>query len=154
LYIRVLENASAAFAVCCQLYRGIQMLQHSFVRHSLVVFTAAYVLALHAAAASAQDAKKPPVTAASVAAGKEIFGKYCSACHGPQGKGGPAPEGGKPARDLTNSSFQQSVTDEQLFGFVHDGVPPNYYMEAWGDRLSEVQIWNVVSFVRTLRATP
>ena len=130
------------------------MVHRSFVGGSFMVSTAIYLLALYAAPAFTQDAvKKPAATAASVAAGKEIFGKYCSACHGSQGKGGPAPEGGKPAKDLTNDSFQRSVTDEQLFGFVHDGVPPNYYMEAWGDRLSDVQIWNVVSFVRTLRAT-
>ena len=117
------------------------------------VFTATAVLGLYAVSASPQDAsKKGPVTAASVAAGKETFGKYCSACHGPHGKGGPAPEGGKPAKDLTNDAFQRTVTDEQLFGFVHDGVPPNYYMEAWGDRISDTEIWNVISFVRTLRA--
>ena len=121
---------------------------------SFSVVTATAVLALYAVSASPQDtSKKPPVTAASVAAGKETFGKYCSACHGPQGKGGPAPEGGKPAKDLTNDAFQRSVTDEQLFGFVHDGVPPNYYMEAWGDRISDTEIWNVISFVRTLRAS-
>ena len=97
----------------------------------LVVSTAIASLALYASAASAQDAsKKAPATAASVADGKEIFGKYCSACHGPQGKGGPAPEGGKPAQNLTNDAFQRTVTDAQLFDFVHDGVPPNYYMEA------------------------
>ena len=90
--------------------------------------------------------------AAALAAGKHTFSQNCAACHGAKGTGGPAPEGGKAPRDLSQPAFQDARTDAQLYAVVHDGVPPDFYMEAWGDRLSDTEIRNVIAYLRTLRA--
>jgi cbb3-type cytochrome c oxidase subunit III len=98
----------------------------------------------------AQKLKNPVASdAGSIAEGKQLFGRYCAACHGPGGKGdgGMALSGGTPS-DLTDEKWDFGSTDGEIFAVIRDGTSSD--MEAYKDKLSEKQIWTIVNFVRSL----
>jgi mono/diheme cytochrome c family protein len=82
--------------------------------------------------------------------GAEIFRTNCEMCHGPQGHGdGPAGQALDPKpRDL--SKLQAEAGDDFLFWRISEGKPGTS-MVAFKGILSEDQIWQVVSFIRTLK---
>jgi mono/diheme cytochrome c family protein len=83
------------------------------------------------------------------AEGKKLYGTACAKCHGNEGKGGIAPTpGGPTSRDLTNASWQASVTDEELRQLIRDG---RGQMPAFGAIFSVDRIDTVVKHVRTFR---
>jgi len=81
--------------------------------------------------------------------GAEIFRTNCETCHGPQGHGdGPAGQALDPKpKDL--SELQKIVGDDYLFWRISEGKPGTS-MVAWKGILTEEQIWQLVSFIRTL----
>ncbi len=91
------------------------------------------------------------------AKGRELFKSNCSPCHGESGKGdGP---GGqvlpvKPAnlgeRIAENGYSNQYLTD--VIGKGGASVGKSNFMPAWGGSLSDQQIREIVSFLRTLPA--
>jgi mono/diheme cytochrome c family protein len=91
-----------------------------------------------------------PLGADAADAGAEIFGTHCATCHGPQGHGdGPAGQALDPKpRDL--AKLQTMAGDDFLFWRISEGKPGTS-MIAFKGVLSEEQIWQVVSFVRTLK---
>src|SRR5262245_31807215 len=87
-------------------------------------------------------------TAASVRKGSELFGIYCTPCHGPGGKGdGLVAAKFVPAADLTNPDLQKGRTDGywQSYLSVGGAVMPSY-----GEALTAEERWHVVNFLRTL----
>jgi len=82
--------------------------------------------------------------------GAKIFKTNCETCHGPQGHGdGPAGQSLDPKpQDL--SELQKIASDDYLFWRISEGKPGTS-MVAWKGILSEEQIWQVVSFIRTLK---
>jgi putative copper resistance protein D len=107
---------------------------------------------LSAGAAGLQAAKNPiPSSESSIKAGSLIYAKNCRACHGIQGKGdGTAiPPGVKPA-NLVNGQWKHGGTDADLFKTIKQGVAPAFDMQAWGDKLSDDEIWNAVNYLRDL----
>lgn len=91
----------------------------------------------------------------AIAAGAEVFKTNCATCHGDTGAGdGPASAAldPKPA-DISDRTMTETLTDGYLFWRISEGgmMPPfNSAMPAWGQMLSEEQIWQVVAYVRTL----
>ena len=97
---------------------------------------------------------------AGVAAdGRRIYLHYCSACHGPYGKGdGPYAQSLRQQhnirpRDLTDTTYIGRKTDEELFAVIslgggHMGKSP--YMPAWTVSLTPEQVKDVVSYVRAI----
>ena len=85
----------------------------------------------------------------AVEAGKKLFTRYCASCHGPQGKGdgSMALAGGTPS-NLTDDKWDHGSTDGEIFVAIRDGTSPD--MEAYKEKLSEKEIWQVVTFVRSL----
>lgn len=89
--------------------------------------------------------------------GKELYGFYCSVCHGEQGAGNglaakflyPAP------RDFTEGLFKYKTsppkttppTDDDIFNTVAHGLPGTG-MPAWGSLLSDAQIRSLVAVVK------
>src|SRR5579862_5835463 len=121
---------------------------------ALIGFVLAAVSSLESSAASAalQAAKNPiPSSEASIKAGGLVFAKNCRACHGIQGKGdGTAiPPGVHPA-NLIAGTWKHGSTDGDLFKTIKEGVGPAFDMQAWGDRLSDDDIWNVINYIRDL----
>lgn len=82
-------------------------------------------------------------------AGKKLYARHCASCHGPGGKGdgGMALAGGTPS-DLTDETWDYGSTDGEIFVSIRDGVSAD--MLAYKEKLTEKQIWQVVSFIRSL----
>lgn len=82
--------------------------------------------------------------------GADVFKTNCATCHGPQGHGdGPAGQSLDP-RPENLAEIQTQVGDDYLFWRIHDGKPGTS-MVAWKGILTEEQIWQTVSFIRTLK---
>jgi mono/diheme cytochrome c family protein len=91
-----------------------------------------------------------PLGAEAAAEGAEVFRTNCEMCHGPQGHGdGPAGQSLEP-RPGNLAQLQTKVGDDYLFWRIHEGKPGTS-MVAWKAILTEEQIWEAVSFIRTLK---
>jgi len=97
------------------------------------------------------------------AEGRRIYLHFCSACHGPYGKGdGPYAEALRQQhnirpRDLTDSTYIGRKTDQDLFAIVSLGgghMGKSTFMPAWTVSLTPAQIKDVVSYVREISKTP
>lgn len=100
--------------------------------------------------AEAQKLKNPEAdNAETIEAGKKLYARHCASCHGPNGKGdgGMALSGGEPS-DLTDDKWDYGSTDGEIFVAIRDGVSSD--MLAYKDKLNEKQIWQVVTFIRSL----
>ncbi len=87
--------------------------------------------------------------------GRSLYRHYCLNCHGDEGKGDgfnaynldPRP------RTLADSTFQAQHTDPDLITAIRSGggaVGLSAGMPPWGRTLSERQIQNMVTYLRTL----
>ena len=84
--------------------------------------------------------------------GKELYARYCTGCHGVDGRG-EAKTFRPNVGNLAVQSYLDQVSDEYLFTAIKRGgaaVGKNATMPAWGNQLDDTQIWDVVAFVRTL----
>jgi cbb3-type cytochrome c oxidase subunit III len=94
---------------------------------------------------------KNPVAASpeSASAGKRVYTRMCSRCHGAEGKGdGTAAT--TPVPDLTDGQWDYGSSDGEIFSVIHDGVSAD--MDGYAARLSDTDIWNVVNYVRSVAA--
>ena len=82
----------------------------------------------------------------AIAAGQSQFIQNCAHCHGADAKGGQG-EGQGP--NLVTSSNVRRGSDATLFGIIHNGIPGSA-MPSFS--LADQQIWQLVSFVRSLGA--
>ena len=95
-------------------------------------------------------------TPASVAAGAAAYAAHCAACHGAAGRGdgalaaAAAAYGPRPS-NLADPTWRHGGSDGEIFTAIRDGIGPDFAMDAFGDRLSETDIWNLVNFLRGLR---
>jgi mono/diheme cytochrome c family protein len=82
--------------------------------------------------------------------GAKNFKTDCEICHGLQGHGdGPAADSLDP-KPKNLAELQKIASDDYLFWRINTGKPGTS-MLAWKDILSEEQIWQVISFIRTLK---
>ncbi|ALC89971.1 cytochrome c [Bacillus sp. FJAT-18017] len=80
----------------------------------------------------------------SVQAGEKIYKAECALCHGDTGKG----EGSKVGTALNSQVYLSYSSDEDLYNSVKYGRPAAA-MPAYGERMSEEQLQNVVDFMRS-----
>jgi cytochrome c oxidase cbb3-type subunit 3 len=82
----------------------------------------------------------------AISEGQRLFSWYnCSGCHG-RGGGGMGPP-------LMDTQWLYGSSPEQIFASIAGGRPNG--MPAWGTRVPEVQIWQLVAYVRSLsRSVP
>ena len=91
--------------------------------------------------------------AAAAEAGGAFFAANCAACHG-QGGAGDGPAGGalNPAPGNL-AETQKAMSDAYLYWRIADGgmlEPFRSAMPAWKSLLTEDQIWELITFIRTL----
>lgn len=89
------------------------------------------------------------VSAANLAAAKEIYGARCEDCHGEKGKGdGPDAMMYDPnPSDLTDGARINKLTDGEIFYQITEGRKP---MPSFRKKLSDEQRWLLVLYVRSL----
>jgi mono/diheme cytochrome c family protein len=93
--------------------------------------------------------KTNPLGTDAATDGAKLFSTNCEVCHGVEGHGdGPAGQSLDP-QPKNLAELQSVAGDDYLFWRVSDGKPGTS-MVAWKGILSEEQIWQVVSFIRTL----
>jgi cytochrome c oxidase cbb3-type subunit 3 len=96
-----------------------------------------------------------PAAAADVAAAKKEFVRFCSKCHGNEGKGdGPQADAltTKP-RDFTDCTRMKAISDEMAFTAIKEGgeaVHLSKDMPAWKDGMEDDEIHDLVAYVRSL----
>ena len=91
-----------------------------------------------------------PLGPEAAAVGAKIFKSNCELCHGPQGHGdGIAGQSLEP-RPKNLANLQATVGDDFLFWRIHEGKSGTA-MVAWNGILTDEQIWQIVSFIRTLK---
>ena len=85
----------------------------------------------------------PDPTPENLSAGKEIFMKFCVACHGPTGSGLVGP-------NLTDNFFVHGPELADMVKIITKGNPAKG-MVAWSPQLSDSQIFDVAAFVHSLK---
>jgi mono/diheme cytochrome c family protein len=90
--------------------------------------------------------------------GRELYAEKCVLCHGGRGEGW---DWGKkvekppvPVPDLATVASQRD--DAFLFAVVRDGgeaVGQSRFMPPFGFQLSDQEVWDVVAYIRTLKAS-
>lgn len=97
-------------------------------------------------------------SAAFTANGAHLFTRTCAACHGPGGIGRPGL-----GKQLENSSFVQSLDDDELLAFLRRGRNPGDPQNTTGrgmpakggnPALSEDDLLDIIAYLRTLQGLP
>jgi mono/diheme cytochrome c family protein len=78
----------------------------------------------------------------AIAAGEQLFSVACTSCHGNGGYGT------RMAPALNNEIFLSDFPDEAIYLVIAGGVPDTL-MPAWGSRLTDQEIQNVVAYLRS-----
>jgi mono/diheme cytochrome c family protein len=102
--------------------------------------------------AEARKMKAPaPSSAKAIEAGKALYAKYCRFCHGNTGAGDStmAPKGMTPS-NLTDATWTRGSSEGEIFWVIQNGAPPKYEMNGLKGKISDVDTWNLVHFVRSL----
>ncbi|MFQ5894677.1 MAG: c-type cytochrome [Nitrospinota bacterium] len=118
-----------------------------------VLWASAACCGLLLAAAPAKAQKGDP------SRGKYLYGIHCVVCHGDAGDGdGPTASSLDPRpRDFRDGSIMDKRTDAELLRVIRDGGPSvgkSYWMPPWGPLLSERELRDLLSYIRTFRRPP
>jgi mono/diheme cytochrome c family protein len=101
-------------------------------------------------------------TAESISAGKATYDVHCAACHGPRAEGAVRAgisisiieeSGGRQPPDLTDALWDHGASDGDVFSAVKRGIPSTM-MAGYDGRLSDAEIWQVVTYLRSRAAAP
>jgi cytochrome c oxidase cbb3-type subunit 3 len=78
----------------------------------------------------------------AIAIGRQLFTGYnCAGCHSAYAGGGMGP-------NLRDTVWIYGGSDAQLFSTIAEGRPNG--MPAWGAKVAEDQIWQIIAYLRTL----
>ena len=91
-----------------------------------------------------------PYGAEAATSGAEIYQSYCATCHGETGLGDGVAGAALVPLPKNLVELQPQVQDDYLFWRIHEGKSGTA-MVAWKGILTDEQIWQVVSFIRTLK---
>jgi len=81
----------------------------------------------------------------------QLYGKYCSSCHGKDGRAKTVKAKFNHARDLADSKWQDDVSDERIFNSIMNGRNQRGNMPAFSKKLNEREAESLVTYVRGLR---
>ena len=99
------------------------------------------------------------VWAQNQAEGKNLYGTYCSTCHGEKGKGDGLASKSLPVKpaDHTNGSMMNQLSDKFLFDIISKGggaVGKSAFMPAWGGQFKEKQVSDIIAYIRSIADPP
>ncbi len=120
-----------------------------------VAFALGVLLLLQARVGSSSASADAPAPAgavdgAAVARGEALFAANCVACHGARGRGdGPAAAGLNPPPADLASYHARFHRDEDVAFWIANGIPGSS-MPAFGDRLGEAEVRDLVAYLRAL----
>src|SRR3569833_2676760 len=107
----------------------------------LMLMTSPALALLTFAQVTADTANPLSVNADAVEAVHMLFGKMnCAGCHAYDLTGGMGP-------DLTDNSWQYGGKAGEIYHTIAEGTPRG--MPAWKDKLTEEQIWQIVSYIQS-----
>jgi len=109
-----------------------------------IVLFAVVLLAILAAAAVLQRRSQFSLAPVDVQLGQVVFQRNCTACHGRSAEGRP------PAPPLNSEGHAHHHPDWELYMVITEGKVGFGEMPAWKDRLSNHEIWSVISYIKTL----
>jgi len=100
---------------------------------------------------------KNKVQRTSLLNGQQLYYKYCSDCHGIQGKGdGDKGLGLNPRpKDETNYKIMKKLADWYLFKIIKEGgisVKKSAFMPAYKNTLKDKEIKDIIKFIRLFSA--
>lgn len=98
-----------------------------------------------ALAAQAEPVEVPVTGPEAIAAGKSVYMKFCSACHGAQGEGGIGP-------NFADQYWIHGGSMADIITTIEEGVPTKG-MIAWKNQLSGAEIQQVAAFIYDLEGT-
>ena len=96
-----------------------------------------------------RSSASPTVTPSN---GAKLYKRYCGGCHGEDGRGG-AHTFMPHVANLTAKDYIEFIPDGFLFTVIAEGgvaVGKSGFMPAWRGTLSEQDIKDVITFIRTL----
>ena len=107
-----------------------------------------------AKAAGTTPSNPPAATPKSIAAGEKLFRAHCARCHGndAMGEGPEAPAGSHPP-NLTDDTWKHGSTDGDILNVIRNGVGPKFDMKGFRSRFTTDEMWSLVHYLRSLRAT-
>lgn len=81
----------------------------------------------------------------AMAAGRILFNRFnCAGCHGDHAGGGMGPS-------LRDVDWIYGSSDAQVFSTIAEGRA--HGMPAWGTKLTEQQIWQLVAYIKSMRTS-
>ena len=94
--------------------------------------------------------KTNPLGSDAATAGADVFKTNCVTCHGDNGEGDGIASQSLDPKPANLIDLSKQVGDDYLFWRVSEGKPGTS-MVAWKGILTEEQVWQVVTFIRTLK---
>ncbi len=114
-------------------------------RNQTLITLAALAMASAAFSAPAEKPKNPHgESPAAVAAGRALFNKTCTGCHGPDGSDGDR----APSLNANRRYFR--LSESAIFDAIKNGIPGSPMP---GSPFPETEVWKIVAFIRNIRAT-
>lgn len=94
--------------------------------------------------------KTNPLDASAAVQGAKTFQSTCASCHGESGYGNGVASSALNPKPKNLVELKEQVGDDYLFWKISEGSLGTA-MLAWKGILTEEQIWELVSFIRTLK---
>lgn len=91
-----------------------------------------------------------PITTSAPRSAAQLY-RQCVSCHGSDGRARTNKGKYSHARDLSDATWQDDVTDERIFNSIMNGRNVRGNMPAFGKKFSESEVNSLVKFVRGLR---
>lgn len=101
-----------------------------------------------AVGANVRSIDRDPATARSAS---RLYTKYCTSCHGRDGQAQTKKAKLNHARNITDSKWQDEVTDERIYNSIMNGRNVRGSMPAFGKHLTDQEAESLVTYVRGLR---
>lgn len=81
----------------------------------------------------------------------QLYSRYCSSCHGRDGRSQTSKGKFSHARDLTDATWQDDVSDERIYNSIMHGRNQRGNMPGFNAKLKEKEANGLVEMVRGLR---